>query len=286
MTRWTLISATTDRELASIRRAVQVYDSVAGEPAIVELLRARAVTGDRVETLDLVGHSARSGFLRLGEWVLDDSAQTAGSFDVLIRPSLQRLGVREIRLLGCCTAISPRAWSALTQIACATRCRVLGTRRYIGLVDYRAEGFISDDALVGPPGARPERQDWIGFLPHSATLTPIRAIAMSAGPPLSNDQPLAPVNELVAHEILSHIDGRRSWVVPGLLAHPSPIVLWSEANTIHRLEILLDGHAARVYGEYPDDEHGRIYLVRNVGALNHLLEQLDHPRTEIRARRL
>lgn len=216
--------------------------------------------------------------------MLDDSPQTAGSFDAWLRPSLERLGVSRVRLLGCCTATSQRGWAAISQIARAARCRVFGTRRYIGLVDYRAEGFVSDAALTGTPGPRPERQDSIGFLPHAATLVPIRTVAMTPGPPLSKDEPLAPVNERVAREILNCVDGARSWVLPGLLAHPSSIVLWSEANTIHRLDTLLDGRAVRVYGRYPDDEHGRIYLVRDIDGLNHLLEQLDRPRSGTRAR--
>lgn len=284
MAKLTLISDTVDRELATIRRTVGAFEAVSGEPAVVEVLRKRVAAGQLVETLDLVGHSAEHGFLRIGDWSLDDSPQTAGSFDLLIRPSLEALGVREVRLLGCVTAMSMRSWTAITNIARAARCRVYGTRRYIGSNDYRPQGFISDDALVGTPGPRPERQDRIGLLPHAATHTPIESLAMSAGPVLAKDQAILPVNVEVAHKMLSCIKGDRSWLVPGLLSASRPTVLWSTANTIHRLDVLLDGEAVRAYGAYPDDEHGRIYLVREPGKLNHLIEHPDRPRIETQAR--
>ena len=285
MARLTLISDTTDRELAAIRRAVTIFEPVDGEPSVVATLRRCASDGLHADVLDLVGHSGRNGFLRLGAWILDDAPQTAGTFDVLLRPSLEAIGVRAIRLLGCSTAMSVRGWKVITEIARTSRCRVFGTRRYVGLQDYRSEGFISDDALAGTPSARPERQDRIGFLPHADTIIPIQALTLATGPALSSDQPLLPVNEAIAREMLSHVDGTRSWVLPGLLAHASPTVLWSHANHIHRLEILLDGEAVRAYGHYPDDDHGRIYRVRDPCALNQLLERLDHPRTETPARK-
>jgi len=274
-----MVSDTVDRELAAIRGTVSSFESVSGEPSIVTILQAWGVRGLHAETLDLVGHSGSHGFLRMGDWVVDDAPQTAGSFDVLIRPSLEAIGVRNIRLLGCVTAMSMRGWTAIAQIARASRCRVYGTRRYIGSNDYRAEGFISDDALVGTPGPRPARQDRIGFLPHAATHTPIGSLTMTAGPALTKEQALLPVNVEIARQILELVDGVRSWVVPGLLSHPSPTVLWSHANTIHRIDVLLDGEAVRVYGRYPDDEYGRIYLVREPRALNHLIEHPDRPRT-------
>jgi hypothetical protein len=82
------------------------------------------------------------------------------------------------------------------------------------------------------------------------------------------------------------VDGAKSWVIPGLLAQPSPIVLWSHANAIYRLDILFDGEAVRAFGCHPDDEYGRLYLVRDPLALSQLLEAQDRPRSEIRVRRM
>jgi hypothetical protein len=280
MARVTLISDTTDRELAAIRRAVSAYESVAGEAGVVSVLRAHVARGTRADTLDLVGHSGRHGFLVLGDWVVDDSPRTRAVFAESVRPVVTSLGVRQIRLLGCSTALTDPAWRALVQIARASECRALGTKRYISILDYAAEGFISDDALAATPGPRPQRQDRIGFLPHAATPIPIASLTLAAGPPLSKDQPLLPVNEAVAAEVLRYVDGRYSWVLPGLLAAASPIVLWSQANTIHRLEILVDAHVVRGYGSFPDDDHGRLYRVRDPGGLTHFLEHRHHRHSE------
>ena len=151
MARVTLISANPDRELAAIRRAVAAFEPVTDEPSVITTLQRYAADGAGVELLDLVGHSGRHGFLRLGEWILDDAPQTAATFDALLRPILEQLGVRAIRLLGCSTAMSARGWAAITAIGRASRCRVFGTRRRVGHQDYRAEGFVSDDALSGTP---------------------------------------------------------------------------------------------------------------------------------------
>ncbi len=284
MARVTLISATTDRELAAIRRAVRRYEGVTGEPAVTAALRAHVERGTRAETLDLVGHSGHHGFLVLGDWVVDDSPRTRASFVEHLRPALGAIGVQRIRLLGCSTALTESAWRAIVQIARATECQVFGTKRYISILDYEDEGFISDDALAGTPGARPERQDRIGLLPHAATPIPIRSLSLAAGPPLSRDQQLLPVNEAIASEILRYVDGGTSWVLPGLLAAASPIVLWSQANTIHRLEILVDAHLVRAYGSHPDDDHGRLYRVRDPAGLSHYLEHRHHQRSELPAR--
>jgi hypothetical protein len=284
VTRLCLISDSADRELDAIRRTVEVYDRVANVEAVVASLHAHALRRVHAVTLDLVGHSRGHGFLVLGDWVLDDSPQTAATFRELIRPWLIAVGVREVRLLGCSTATSERARGALRKIAVAARCEALGTRRYVSKRDYDSRGFISDDVLVTADGTAPGRPDPIGFLLGAATAVPLAALTLGTGPRLTNDQPLLPVNEAIATEMMRFVDGSRSWVLPGLLAEASPIVLWSEHNTIHRLELLLDCQVVRVYGAYPDDEHGRLYRVRDPQGLSRYLDAVLRPRSALRAR--
>lgn len=145
--RLNLVSAAPDRELDAIRNTVTNYENVLGLDDVISSLGKHSSCGRRVELLDVIGHSRLHGFLALGTWVIDDSAQTAASFSHLLRPSLEKLGVRTIRLLGCSTAVSRRGRYMLGRIMQATGCAVLGTRRYISRTDYGAEGFISDDAL-------------------------------------------------------------------------------------------------------------------------------------------
>jgi hypothetical protein len=285
VTRLNLVSAAADRELDAIRRTIATYESASGLDDVVALLRARSVRGEPTELVDAIGHSRSHGFLAIGTWVIDDSPQTAASFTQLLHPSLEQLGVRTIRLLGCSTATTERGWSAMRAISRVTGCEVLGTRRYISQHDYGPGGFISDHSLVAAGGTQPKRDDRVGFLASAATAVPLATIELTAGPRLTNDQPLLPVNEAVAGEILRFVDGTRSWVLPGLLAEAAPIVLWSQHNSIHRIEILFDCQVVRAYGVYPDDDHGRLFRVRDPEGLSCYLEGLTRPRTETRARR-
>jgi hypothetical protein len=273
--RLTLISDTSDRELDAIRRTVETSERIAGVDALIAKLRDHARCETRAETLDLVGHSRHQGFLVLGTWLIDDSPQVAATFSQDLRGALDVIGVREVRLLGCSTATTERSFAALRRIGQALRRAVLGTRRYISKNDYGPSGFISDDTLIDANGAKPQRADRVGFLNATATPVPLASIELTPGPKLTNDLPLLPVNEAVAANILGFVDGARSWVLPGLLAEPAPIVLWSHANAIHRLEILLDYQVVRAYGLFPDDDHGRLFRVRDPNGLSRYLDELQ-----------
>lgn len=286
MARLTLISDSADRELDAIRRTIEVFDRIADADALIAVLRGHALRRVHAVTLDLVGHSRDHGFLVLGNWVLDDSPQTAATFSDLLRPWLDAIGVRELRLLGCSTGASERARAALRQIALGARREVFGTRRYVSKRDYDVLGFVSDDVLLNANGMAPDRRDPVGFLLGAATPVPLSALELGFGPRPTNDQPLLPVNEAIAATMIGYIDGSRSWVLPGLLAEPNPIVLWSERNAIHRLELLLDRQVARAYGAYPDDEHGRLFRVHDPAGLSRYLDVLLRPRTALRARSL
>ncbi|HEY0252657.1 MAG TPA: hypothetical protein VGC41_14075, partial [Kofleriaceae bacterium] len=276
--RLNIISEGADRELDALRRTVQVYQGAAGHERVIEILDEQAARGVHADTLDLIGHSRR-GMLVLGKWLLDDSPQTAATFRTLLRPALDKIGIQKIRVLGCSTAVIEKGWSAIRRIAAASGRNVFGTKRYVSKTDYSNEGFISDEALAGALGPQPQRPDPVGFLSSAANPIPISAVDLNAGPRLTNDQPLLPVNEAIAERILSFVDGTRSWVLPGLLSEARPIVLWSESNRIHRLEILFDHLVVRGYGAYPDDDHGRLYRVRDPEGLCNFIDRLLHPRT-------
>jgi LmbE family N-acetylglucosaminyl deacetylase len=273
--RLTLISDTADRELDAIRRTVERFEQISGVEGLIANLRDHARSETQVATLDLVGHSRGHGFLVLGRWTIDDSPQVAATFGQELRAALDVLGVREIRLLGCSTATTERSFAALRRISHSVRRMVLGTRRYISKNDYGPSGFISDDTLVEANGTKRQRDDRVGFLNATATAVSINAIELTAGPKLTNELPLLPVNEAVAAKILTFVDGARSWVLPGLLAEPAPIILWSHANAIHRFDVLLDHQVIRAYGSYPDDDHGRLFRVRDPDGLSRYLDALQ-----------
>jgi hypothetical protein len=153
--RLNLVSAEADRELDAIRRTIVEFENVAGLESVIAALGARARKQLRIELIDVIGHSSSRGFVTLGDWEIDDSPQTAASFVLLIRPLLQQLGVRTIRLLGCSTAETEQCRAAVRGIAMASRCNVLGTRRHIGWRDYARGGFKADDALCDASTSSP-----------------------------------------------------------------------------------------------------------------------------------
>lgn len=166
MARLNVVSAGADRELDAIRATIATFDTASSFDDLHMLLQATASCGRRAEVLDAIGHSCSHGFLVLGSWLVDDSPQVAASFRKLLRPWLQLLGVRTIRLLGCSTAVSQRSRRAIRRIEQATSCFVLGTKRYIGRRDYDGSGFIRDEVLVGPDGGN-TRTEHVLIPPHS-----------------------------------------------------------------------------------------------------------------------
>lgn len=146
--RLTLVSADEDRELETIRQIIVTHETASNAEDIIAKLRDRASRAEHIETLDMIGHSCRPGFLVLGTWVLDDRPQTAATFQVAVRPFLQQLGVRTIRLLGCSTATSEPGRRAIHAIARSSGCEVLGTTRYLSARDYAPGGFISEHVLT------------------------------------------------------------------------------------------------------------------------------------------
>lgn len=197
MARLSLISDTADRELDAVRRAIDVFDRVKGLDSVLSVMRGHVDRGARADTLDIIGHSRGPGFLVVGNWVIDDSPQVAASFSQDIRPMLEEMGIRVVRLLGCSTGTTERGLGALRRISSAARRPVLGTRRYVSKNDYSPDGFISDDVLVDGNGAKP-RPDPVGFLNRAASSIPLTVVELTPGPKLTNDLPLLPVNEAVA----------------------------------------------------------------------------------------
>lgn len=154
MTRLSLLSAEPDSELDRIRGIIQTFEDAHDMAGALAILEGHVSRDERVDVLDLIGHSRSPGFLVIGTWVIDGAAQTAATFSVLFRPLLADLGVRTIRLLGCSTAGSSAGRIAMRRVAQAARCQVYGTTRYISRNDYASAGFRSTDCLIDAQGAR------------------------------------------------------------------------------------------------------------------------------------
>ncbi len=151
-TQLNLLSCAADRELDDIRRVLSTFETAADHADVIAVLRRALRRGDRYTCVDMIGHSRSPGFLVVGSWIVDDSPQTAATFSALLRPMLQELGVRVIRLLGCSTATTEHGRKVLRRIAQVARCNVFGTKRNIGKHDYASCGFIADEAIIDGDG--------------------------------------------------------------------------------------------------------------------------------------
>src|SRR5690242_11193200 len=101
VTRLHVVSGGDDTEMSAIRATIRTFESVVSLEDLIASLRSQCERSERADCLDLIGHSRGPGFLVMGTWLVDDSPQTAASFSELLGPSLDQLGVRTIRLLGC-----------------------------------------------------------------------------------------------------------------------------------------------------------------------------------------
>lgn len=95
-------------------------------------------------TLDLIGHSATAAkLLQLGESTIDMcDRQVETFFRELVRDRiLPRLGVVQLRLLGCHTAVEPGGLHTLRRLAATLRMPVFGTTKALFKSHYIASGF-------------------------------------------------------------------------------------------------------------------------------------------------
>ncbi len=127
----------------------------------------------RATTLDLIGHSTRGHHhLRLGRDVVDllDPRIAARITALVASGALDAAGVRQIRLLGCSTAVGPAARCTLARLASISGRVVSGTTRALLSCHYDAAGFraLFSSLLVDvrPAGAQPR----YGAIPCHASL--------------------------------------------------------------------------------------------------------------------
>jgi hypothetical protein len=159
VSRLNLVSDIADRELDAIRQTIEVFERASGLDDVITAIRGHAVADKRVDLVDLIGHSRGDGCLVIGTWAIDDTAQTGASFNLLLRPWLERLGVRTIRLLGCSTGTTMQGRNVMRRIARAARCEVFGTKRHVTTRDYCATGFANDACIAQLTRSRSETRD-------------------------------------------------------------------------------------------------------------------------------
>jgi hypothetical protein len=146
-----------DGDLLAVRRRLREVHLVAGRAELEELLAALAARGGGpYATLDLIAHSeGPDRLLRLGSWLVADDDGTDG-FVAAARPALGRLGIGQLRLLGCHTQCFPGGRATMRRLARGLGLDVLGSIGVLnqygydehGLNAYGAGSLTCQDAFV------------------------------------------------------------------------------------------------------------------------------------------
>jgi hypothetical protein len=277
--RLSVISAEPDAELDRIAGLITARARVDGPDALAALLDGlcatrgpAAVSGRR--TLDLIGHAAAAGQLRLGGWVIDAArAEVTRWFAAQAeRRVWSRLGICAIRLLGCHTASTEPARATLGALAGAAGVDVLGARELLHAGHYDPHGFreawefllvaasdLAREARAAGADARPG--------PHTLELDalPVRVPARGPAPQV--------IGAADARAILALIQRDAGAPIVGHVGAPVCELALPAADGYCLAEVVLEGAFLRVYPTGADDR-GIAYPVRDPGALRALLDRL------------
>jgi hypothetical protein len=218
--------------------------------------------------LDVIAHS-RAGVLHLGGWAVDGNAPTQ-ELRAACAETFAHMPLREIRLLGCNTAVKAGGRNAMRRLAEIFGARVWGTKVPISAQDFDRDAFRStglladhhDIARFAMPTAQHTAR-WFSGLARVQTREP-RELAGE----------LRDESEAEALDDWHRADAASRWTirrcsrpelealfdharpgmasVPGILALPeleivAPIGQRAGRPLYHRVTVLLDGELVRVY---------------------------------------
>lgn len=216
-------------------------------------------------TLDLLGHSTGRRLLQLGATELDPTRdEVRRELDRLARDGLlERLGIDELRLLGCQTAMSPAGQQAIRDLTRFLGVRVVGTTKLVYAAYFGDAGFKDryEDILCdagslpdlepasaprvewpvdpAPPPAPPFDLEEVEAVPSDQLAdAPGPRVHASGGSAPRQDAP-SPLPGLVDRD-----DGR---MMPKMLAHPTrEVLIGAGGGTVRRVEVLFDHQLIRV----------------------------------------
>ncbi|HWU86748.1 MAG TPA: hypothetical protein VN253_05720 [Kofleriaceae bacterium] len=284
-----IISAGTDLELKEVRDRVEnepppAVDRQAVQSILQTLRRLRAPAE---QTLDLIGHSAGvECYLKIGEWVIDgfsdEGADLRDFVRLRLKPLLQQLHIKQLRLLGCATATTEEGWATMQTIAqwlADLDVEVFGTNRIIYARNFDPHGFTALDVLHSH---RENQKALLGFdgdhLAQAKVNVPLRPDLLCREQrwtlqPASCPQCSAPGD--LAQEIWDLVDSSVAWSLPGLLAAPLyEVQIPTGDDEVQRLHALVKYELVRVFPPDPYDRNGVVYRVNDSKALETLLASL------------
>jgi hypothetical protein len=262
-----IISGQADAEIEEVRRKVTGLKTAGSAQEVSEIVKAQAKGNTQATKLDLIGHSQDNCFLHIGAWILDGSA--AGVLAELQAP-LKKLGVTQVRLLGCSTATTDKGWDAIRAIAAACQTETFGTTRFIDRDDFDNDGFKSENVVASSKSVKhPPINDSLGFDKRGKNEN-LSELSLTVTRSINFNQRRIQIDSLLLAKILSFVNQKKAWSVPGLLALPLLELVVPVDGGVHRYELLIEHRVLRVYpvGKYP---HGLIYLIRDSKKLTEFL---------------
>jgi hypothetical protein len=222
-------------------------------------------------TLDLIGPTTGTGLLQLGTSVIDASVHAVHQlFDWIGREQiLQSLGVKEVRLIGCRTAIEPTAHETMRRLAQLVGVPVSGTTTLIHSDHFRERGlgWHVDGTMVCSTALPPRKVP--PLWPETGTRAPSLGCDAIGIVPASSLHRVAWPRFVVPRGFDTRMllgavrvaDGR---CLPGLLALPRceillPMGRVHDEESFRVVEVLFNWEGVRISG--PELPHGAVYPV-------------------------
>jgi hypothetical protein len=235
----------------------------------------------RSRTLDLIAHSDQTRLLHLGVSVIDPGeADVRRLFqDLATDRILSDLNIRELRLLGCETAMSSEAQSAIRDLTEILGIRVLGTTKLLYAANFGAKGLkdrfermlcdaktlpeLIDDRVAWP-------QDPLPALAPPLELEGLQTYAVDELPAVT--WPRLGLTD-GARPLMDLINGRDGRVMPRLLARPRcELLLSTDDARVRRVQVLLNFELVRVCPANTNES--AIYRVRKPMELEAFVESV------------
>lgn len=258
-------------------RVVGVYSDDREPPTVYSVVEHRQKVGHPLG-IDLIAHAAK-GILQFAKWKIDSADQLC----IKLRDEWKMRSPREIRLLGCSTAVSPSGRAALRHLKSVfgqvhSDIHVYGSTTALLATDFGQKGFLHDELLVEvedlpvsamEPSATDVVTEWFGrFAPVLKSSDSIRtsltketrseAIARSIGPLIGpDDSTRGIIGRPRIDDLFSQLE-TTLFSAPGLLEVPDAERLYpAESGTgdtlYHRVSFFRGGAFVRVYSnEFPN----------------------------------
>ncbi|HUJ58727.1 MAG TPA: hypothetical protein VLX92_09550 [Kofleriaceae bacterium] len=263
------ITRDVDGELRVIQQVVDPIERVTGRDEL-EAALARASKAQTWRALDLIGHATPEGVLQLGDWVIDTADPEVVAWWRGAGCELERLGIDELRLLGCSTAISARGRATVAMLADVLGLEVYGTRAGVFSAQFQRDGF----SQVWRHVLLPASQLWPRSEPPRSDQRALE-LAELAAEPLERERTwpvvIATRDEAEALLALVRSDEGAAFACAvdppvGEIALPA-----DEPGAYRRIELVLDGAMIRVFPR--DRPHGIGFPVTDPAAMRALVDR-------------